>query len=332
MIIDRTRLAGDLAYLTDQGTHNLAQSPIQRGSTQPIVRGMGLDVSGVRLLLRGPDLRKLYARSEQDGRPLLSFTVTKELFPEFFADPYAHRVHSVAGFEDFQRGRFHNLRALEVEGRATLVAQDWGSCSWLSPIYSLPTPTALTAAAWELASARLTPDDGFAYLLRLQIWVSGEDPATDPGSEVAITPSGALARPSDLRHRRDLKLGDVIAYRVAFKAEVRRDTNFLENQFAGDDPQGGRPLLRAVHLLEPVPSPYIFACLHELEGRCSSFSFLEPSLPLTTLSAYLDLPALLVHREVIELAVRPGVWDVVEAHLDGEVRIRPPLVDRVLGE
>lgn len=332
MIIDRTRLAGDAAYLTDEGAINLALSQNHTGELEVKMRGMGIDVSGVRLLLRmrDQDLRSLYARSDVDGEPILSFFVTKELFPEFFADPYAHRVHTVAGFEDFQRGRSVNLRAMEVEGKATLVALDWGDCAWESPVYNLSEPMTLASAAWELASARLTPDDSFHYALGLQTWTANQDPAVDTPNGVELV--SAPAKPSDLRHRTGLNLDDVIAYRVVFKAQVKRDSDLLEVQFVGDGLQGGRPLLRAVHLLEPVQSPYVFSCLHELASQCNEFSFLEPSLPLETLSVYVELPALLVHRESIRVAVQAGLWDVVEAQLDGEIRVRPPLVNRVLGD
>jgi hypothetical protein len=334
MIIDRVRLAGDLAYLTDQGAIDLATSANGRGQSLPVGEGLGLELSGVHLLLRAKDMHKLYARTAGDGKPLLAFAVTKEMFPEFFADPYAHRVHSIAGFEDFQRGFLQNMRAMEVEGKATLVSLGWGGCAWLSPIYRLPMPVPVRSMVWELASARLAPDEGFGYLLRLQTWHAGQDPTTDTPTETQIAPAtgSGVARPSELRHRTGLDLKDVIAYRVTFKADVQRDTDLLETQIGPDDGQPlGRPLLRAVHLLEPITSAFAFHSLHELEMRSSDFSFLEPVLPLQTLTAFVALPALLVHREALALEVRAGVWELAEARLDAEVRVRPPVISHLLG-
>lgn len=335
MIIDRVRLAGDAAYLTDQGAIDLATSTNRRGQSLPIGEGLGLEVAGVHLLLQAKDMHKLYSRTDNDGKPLLAFAMSKEMFPEFFADPYAHRVHSVAGFEDFQRGLLDNMRAMEVEGKATLVSMGLGSCAWMSPIYRLPMPMPIRSVVWELASARLAPDEGFGYVLRLQIWSDGQDPATDTPSENQIAPAAGsgLARPSDLRHRIGIDLKDVIAYRVVFKADVQRDTDLFETQYGPDDGQMlGRPLLRAVHLLEPITSAYAFHSLHELEIRSAEFSFLEPVLPLQTLSAFVALPALLIHREAMALEVSPAVWELVEARIDAEVRVRPPVINHLIGE
>jgi hypothetical protein len=336
MIIDRVRLAGLDAYLRDQGVVNLAVSNNHRGQSTSVKEGVGIDVSGISLLLEANDLLKLYPRSAAPhDKPLLAITVKKEMFPEFFADPYAHRVHTIAGFEDFQRGILSAMRPMEVEGQATLVSLGSGSCGWVSPAYRLHGPIQIAAAAWDLATSRLTPPDSFTYTLSLVYWTVGQDPETDTPSAALLAPAsgpGAVARPGYLRHRADIQLKDVISYRIAFKANVNYDAFLTEMQFGPDVGRSlGRPLLRAVHVLEPIESIYKIYCLHELESRCSEFTLLDVAQPLRTLSAYIDLPAMLIENEEIAIQVAPELFERCEARLDAEIRIRPPLIDKAIG-
>ena len=47
--------------------------------------------------------------------------------------------------------------------------------------------------------------------------------------------------------------------------------------------------------------------------------------------ADVSLSAVLVEGEEIRLEVRGGTFKVAEAHLDAEVRLRPPKTDREMG-
>lgn len=101
MIIDRMPLAGRAAYLGDGDSINLAAAADQSGRTDEILEGQSYEIAGLSLYLEGDDLLALYAR---DDKPLIQVAVIKEMFPGLFADPNAHRVHTVAGFEDLRRG------------------------------------------------------------------------------------------------------------------------------------------------------------------------------------------------------------------------------------
>lgn len=335
MIIDRVRLSGLDAYLTDQGTVNLATSANRRGASRAVPDGLGIEMTGLRLILRASDLLALYARSEAGQGPLLTISIRKEMFPTFFADPYANRVHSIAGFEDFQRGASDKIRPMEVEGRATLVATGFGDCAWRSPVYHLPEPTRIHAAAWDLATSRLTPPDSFVYSLTLFTWSDGEDPASDPPATTRLAPPGggaaSTARPDEPRHCSGLDLSKVAAYQLQLKASVRYDTYLTEYQLGmKDDTSLGRPLLRAIHLLEPVETIYAIHSLGELEARCSDFSILETESPRRTLAAYVDLPALLMRNEEIALTVKAGIFTLCEARIEAELRAKPPAIERAL--
>jgi len=329
MIIDRVRLSGGAAYLTDQGALDLANSANNRGVSRPVPDGLGIETTGVHLLLRAEDLLKLYARTEVGQGPLLTLSLKKEMFPGLFADPYANRVHTISGFDDFQRGAAEQIRAMEVEGQATLVSTGFGSCSWQSAVYHLPEPSPIEAAAWDLASSRLAPSDTFYYELALLSWTSGQDPAVQ---QPTVTPLAAgSATPQDVRFLTGLGLADIAAYRLRLKADVRHDAYLLEYQLGSDDTKSlGRPLLRAVHLLEPITTMYAVNSLCELEVRCSNFSILEIEAPRRTLSAFLDLSALLLQNEEIALAVNPGVFSLCEARLEAELRVRPPVITRAM--
>lgn len=333
MIIDRHQLAGDEAYLRDGGAINLADSATRTGRTAPVPEGVSVNVSGVRLLLQHEDLLSLYPRTGAGG-PLLSFTVIKEMFPGLFDDPYANRVHTVGGHEDFQRGQMRGMRSMEVEGKATLVSMGAGDCAWESPLYVLTAPTPFHRAAWELATSRLSAPGSstpaFQYSLLLEVWTQGQVPGGPGGTEILL--SGDPGKPEDVRSKDDLGLRDVIAYRVRFKARINTESALRETDFLAATAESyGRPLLRAVHLLEPVQSDFVMRCLSELEAHSADVSFLNPVEPVRTLMADVSLSAVLVEGEEIRLEVRGGTFKVAEARLDAEVRLRPPKTDREMG-
>ncbi|AFZ47585.1 hypothetical protein Cyast_1624 [Cyanobacterium stanieri PCC 7202] len=335
MIIDRVQLAGIDAYLRDAEDINLASSPNNMGITKSVQLGMGVDVSGINLLLKADNLLELMSRSNLEDRPMLKITLRKEMFPQFYADPYAHRVHTIGGYDDFHRGLIRNMRAMEVEGQATLVSLNVGECSWQSPIYVFPQPIQLKGAAWELATSRLTPSDGFGYGVTLDMWVQGQDPENDSPTTIEIVSEGSTSpsQPEDLRHQTNLESKeDIIAYRILFKADVQFDSYLTEFQFRqGQNNSLGRPLLRKFHLLESIDSTYTIFSLHELESQCSEFSILEVSPPLQTLTAYLPLSALLVENESIILEINSDYFSICEAHLNAQVIVRPPITDKQYG-
>ena len=328
MIIDTVSLAGRAAYLRDGDSINLATSAHNAGSTAALtagVEGIAVDVAGVRLLLEGDDLPALWARADDpDGdRPLLSFAVHKEIFPDFFADPYTHRVHALAGLEDLARGVADGLRTVEVNGVPTLVSVGVGEVSWTSALYRMPHPVPLEAASWGLAVSRLAPPGAFTYRLELHHWTVGQDIATDAPTVIALTPA-AGATPDKPRHRRDLGLTAVIGYVIVFTATVDHDvamSAFIDGA-PGRENIGG-PLLQTVNLLESITSIHEYHTLLELADRAREFRLFETSE--SQLYATVDFAAVLLPDEHISLVVhRPERFSRVEARLDAEVRTRPP--------
>ncbi len=335
MIIDTVHLSGREAYLREGDEVNLVAAPSHTGSSAPLteeIEGIAIDVSGIHLFIEGDDLLERYPRPDAaEDTPLLSISVHKEMFPEFFADPYAHRVHAIAGFEDFNRGAHDGVRVMEVEGFPTLVSVGTGEARWLSPVYPMYRPVPLAAAAWDLATSRLTPSDGFTYQLTLQYWTDGQDVATDAPADLVLTPDGG-ASPANLRFRTDLGLADVIAYQVAFTAQVRYDTFLYEYQYGAHEIESlGRPLLRGVHVLEPIESMHTYYSLRELQARAMDFNLFDVPAPQRYLTVMLDFTALLVRNEFITLRVEQAdLFERVEARLDAEVRLRPPMIDKAV--
>lgn len=331
MIIDRVQVAGPEAYLLDAGQINLATSPTRTGSSVTIPEGVAFEISGIRLYLEAKNLTPLFPNSGFNTPPLLELQVVKEMFPDLYADPYTNRVHTLAGHDDFNRGTLVRMRLMEVDGLATLVSLERGDCSYTSPLYRMYRPMRFERAAWDLATSRLTSSDGFTYSLVVEYWTTGQNPDTDaPGSQDLTPATGAT--PADLRKRENLGLKDVIAYRLVFKAHVVHDTYLTEFSERSDPEEPyGRPLLRKVHILETVPSPYAVHSLMELEARCGDFTIIDFVQPQRRLSAEIMISARLMENEQITLRVANGIWERVEARIIGEFRVRPPRVDKQMG-
>src|SRR5947209_5150840 len=124
MTIDQARLAGDAAYLRVPGNADVNLA-LPAGAAAPVAvspllgEGMQFDVTSVDLLMEGPNLDSLLARR---AAPLVSLGIRKELFPGLFSDPYRHRVHTIAGYEDLQRGTHARVEVAEIDGYPTLVS------------------------------------------------------------------------------------------------------------------------------------------------------------------------------------------------------------------
>jgi hypothetical protein len=183
----------------------------------------------------------------------------------------------------------------------------------------------------------LTPADGFSYSLALAVW----DDADDAGDEQAarIVPLVTDAAPGDLRLIEDLlpqftdeatdAPAPAEAYRVDFTASVTRDALLSERHLPVLAESLGRPLLRAVHLLEPIDSVYDFASLGEVLRHCSEYYIPEVADGVAThMTALLDVTAALVRgterSEYMEVAVHHDGFKTFEAMLDANVLVRPP--------
>ena len=302
MIIDRIQLAGADSYF-----RHPASGKIDLGGTGGTVTvrtrdlpdGRQLDVSGIQLFIQHDDLLGLmHVQVDEQGalRPLLRIKVVKEMFPGLFADPYGHRVHNVAGFLDFNAGTLTNGRVLDIDGVATIVSTGKEECRWVSKEYVLPELASISAVAWELAAPRIVPPGSFNYSITI---VLKDAAGTAVGPPVAANGLAADA----VRILEGLSNTGVKSFQVVFSATVFEDAFLMERHGPTLGERLGRPLLRAINLLEPVPSIYEINSLSELRALCGDFHLHEtPGPQIKRLSATLDLGATLVsspNRKII---------------------------------
>jgi hypothetical protein len=345
MIIDRSPIAGLRSYFQLPGTapaFNFAPGAPIAARTPALGRGQQRDISGIHLLIESADLGPYFtmqgaldraAAASTVLQPLFSIRTQKEMFPGFWDDPFLHRVHTIAGFDDFKRGVTDNCRAMEIDGVATLVSLGSGACQWTSQIYELPQACTFSAAAWELATSRLTPADSFKYSLKLRSWTTGQDPTSVAPRETDLAP--ADYKPDQPRAARRSDLVNLARFQVVFSAHVLNDSYMLERHTPVLGQSIGRPLLRAVNLIEPIDGPFRIFTLHELADRCSEYQiFQSPGPEITRLKATVDLSATLVFSErqqvtstdyeFVEVSVATRAFTSFEARLRGEDLLRLP--------
>lgn len=331
MILDQITLAGRYAYLRGEGTNdvNVASQPatavegvgpVRRVNSLSIGKGMVVAVSGIQLYMEREGILDLCARGTD---PLITLRVNKEVFPGLFADPYARRIHRIAGFEDFSRGALNNFRVMEVDGVATLVSTSTQLCRWSSPVYLMPGTVPIASIAWALPTHKETPAESFAYDVSLRTWQS--DPS---GSAPVVHRAAVGATPADPRF---LHLEPALmarAYQVEFAATVHHDAPLSEMHMADMTRESlGRPLLTGAYLLESVPSSYSFYSLAELLAQASGYEVLGPQG--SRLLVLLDFEAVLAAGEsvVLELHGDPAPLTRLEARMLGSVVVRPPRAD-----
>ena len=143
MIIDRIPISGPGSYFYAQSDNGLGdfdswelarpQPTISR--TPPMKQGQQWQISGIHMYLQAEDLIPLFLRQEE---PIMKISLTKEMFPGHFSDPFSNRVHTISGFVDFNKGTFENCKPLDIEGVPTLVSVGSAKCIWRSQIYILP--------------------------------------------------------------------------------------------------------------------------------------------------------------------------------------------------
>ena len=85
----------------------------------------------------------------------------------------------------------------------------------------------------------------------------------------------------------------------------------------------GRPLLRAINILEPVKSIYEFNSLVELQNLCSDFHLFEnPGPVIPRLTTLLDCSATLVNSPN-QIIVNNDIYDVASRFEHVELRLYP---------
>jgi hypothetical protein len=320
MIVESTVLAGIDAYLRDtSGSVELASNG---GKTPQLEPGTEWGIHSLHIRVTAHDLRDRFGR---ESAFVLQIAVVKELFPDLFADPYAHRVHAISGFEDFRRGRMQHVDALEVDGVPTLVALESGTPTWQSARYDLPRPVRLAAAGWTMPVSRRA-DDLFRYTLTLAVWPAGAQAA----APLELTLANRRA-PRDMRAAQPLAgiPAEVVAWQLRLEADVDVDLALAERHHAGEGAPFGPSLLDGIYLLESVASPLVFNSLQELLAAATEHHcFTEPDGRLTQVLVRLPLAATLGAGETIRLEAANGRFDSVQAFLSGRVSMRPPVPEQ----
>ncbi|RZK26270.1 MAG: hypothetical protein EOO43_03320 [Flavobacterium sp.] len=339
MITDRVQLAGLDAYFRDPATGKINLGGITPTiRTAPLNKGKQIEISGIQLLIEHQDLQSFFAYPYNNNddpvfAPLFRFSVMKEMFPGLFADPFSHRIHNIAGYLDFSEGTLTNGRVMEVDGIPTIVSIGRDKCIWVSKEYVMPAPISINAVAWELATSKLTPPDSFHYKIK----IASKDEAGAALPDIEIGRGTAQMLQADAKRAIDgLNNLNIKSFQVTFTAKVYEDSYLNERHLPTINENLGRPLLRAINILEPVPSIYEINSLSELKNLCSDVHLFEnPGPAINRLTATLDLSAVLVNStnqiisnndvynlgsryEYVELILFPNQFTRFEAKKIGE--------------
>ncbi len=320
MISDEIVLSGLDAYLRRADGSAALQSG-DTGASVSVEKGGLIDINAVEVLLEADDLLALMNRRQA---PLIEVQLKKQVYPGLFADPHSHRVHQVAGEQDFRQAKSSDMTIMEFDRTTTLVSPgSQADCQWVSGVYALPQPASVDAAAWTLAAASSTPQAAFEYKLSLRYWPPGA-PDLSVGSASTVTVTGANHGPQDRRHYAPQQPIQLKAFQWGFDARVHHDTQLIERHGALERTQSvGTPLLQGLYLLELVPHTYSINSLHELLLHSTGYQFLEPATPLRRISARMHLPAVLTEGESLSLKVTGAEIRRCEARLDAVRRMRP---------
>jgi hypothetical protein len=342
MITDRIQLAGSDAYFKDpaSGKINLGGvTPTIR--TSPLNKGKQLEISGIQLLIEHQDLQPLLTYPSDNAglpvsSPLFKISVTKEMFAGLFADPFSHRVYNIAGFLDFNEGTLVNGRIMEVDGVPTICSTSKEECVWTSKEYIMPDPISIDAIAWELATAKFSPPDSFHYKIK----ITSKDSAGAALPDINIDNGGQMLKADAKRAIEGLSNQNIQSFQIRFEAKVFEDSYVRERSAPLINENIGRPLLRAINILEPVKSVYEFQSISELQSHCSDFHLFDvPGPAIKRLTALLDLSAVLTNSpnqvianndiynasskyENVELKLFSNQFTRFDAKLDSDIIIK----------
>jgi hypothetical protein len=312
MITDRIQLAGLDAYFRDPATGKVNLGGITPTiRTAPLNKGKQIEISGIQLLVEHQDLQPLLAYPNDNAglptnAPLFKISVMKEMFPGLFADPFSHRVHNIAGYLDFNEGALTNGRVMEVDGIPTICSTGREECVWISKEYLMPDPISIDAIAWELATAKLTPPDSFHY--KIEIALNGGAAA------ITIDNAGQMLKADAKRAIEGLANANINSFQITFTAKVFEDSYLKERHLPAINENLGRPLLRAINILEPVKSIYEINSIMELQSLCSDFHLFEnPGAAIHRLTALLDCSATLVNSPN-QIIVNNDIYDVASKY------------------
>jgi len=295
MIIDKIHISDKEAYIKNK------KIDLSKGDfvfkTERLRRGEQLNIYGIQYLLEGQDLSRLFQYSSgslllDNSRPLFQFGVVKEMFPKHYDDVFESRVYNIAGYKDFEEGIFTNCKVLEVEGIPTLVSMGNKECSWESKWYKTPRPIHVRNLVWELESSKLIPENSFSHKIELYLKVGDLSYARNPESVQPL-----IIDSTDLKlNSITVDLSNIREFKIKYSAIILKDSNFHERILPNYNVPIGRPLLRAINIIEKVESKYQINSLNELRNLSSDFEMITNLRgDILSITGVLDLSATLTH-------------------------------------
>jgi hypothetical protein len=328
MILDSVPIAGRQANFLGPGAGNnrvenlIDATPdaggARRGALFEVSEGTLTEIDGIDVLIEHDALGP--ALAARTGMTI-EVSLHKEMFPGLFADPYAHRVHHLAGLEDLSDGEGQHVRVHEIDDVATLVSVgSETSCAWSSAWYELPAPVTFSAAAWDIPMSRHGRVDRFVYTLSL---------VARHGNGAVETHALAANRGADAaRSTSALNITDVRRYRLELTADVKSDSYIHEQVHRQSAAEAlGQPLLTGVHLLEVVPHAHVYETLHELLAGMRDYAIVDGSDGRPRyVTGTLDYTAAVGRRERLEIALKNVAtgWLRFQARATGSIAMRPP--------
>jgi hypothetical protein len=288
------------------------------GTFGPVPEGVVYEISGLHVYFEMAEIEALLATG--DGQ-LFQLQTRKEIVPGLALDPYAHRMHTIAGREDFSAGSLENGRVEAVDGRDALCAFDGKELDWESAVYTLRQSTDFSAAYWDLLPSRHA--DGFRYMLAIDVWTGGANPATSTGHPVVLAPEWTTPGQARANDTAAWPAG-ITSYRLRFRAQSSGQGRLSASSRLGHRDGISRALLRSVTLAETVDHSFTFHSLLELAAASVDGGFQPPHGPARGYSAGIAYAATLEEGDGLSVKLGSAFSpDLFQAHLVGVEHQRP---------
>ena len=131
---------------------------------------------------------------------------------------------------------------------------------------------------------------------------------------ITIDNAGQMLKADAKRAIEGLANANINSFQITFTAKVFEDSYLKERHLPAINENLGRPLLRAINILEPVKSIYEINSIMELQSLCSDFHLFEnPGAAIHRLTALLDCSATLVNSPN-QIIVNNDIYDVASKY------------------
>lgn len=320
MIVDNIPLAGSPAKLLSPSAQDINLVSEKAGHLEPILDGQAFEIDGLSLYVEGPDLLSRLKSSA----PLFEINLTKEVAPDLFLDPYAHRIHTVGGGADFSNGLMKNCVIVQINGRDTLVSTQAEDARWRSARYQMNKPTSFAHAAWELDASQSS--DAFEYSVTVDFWTDGQSMTEPPTATVALAAPGTTLDKPRVAQAVGWP-GKVVAFQLHFGAKVhKQSTMSIRTEMPGKGGLG-HGLLRAIALAEATAPLHHYISLAEVMDASVDAQFIPNTNQPVGFVATLDFSARLEEKEKLSVAILDDTaFTWFEMRLNGTELRRPHMV------